>query len=317
MDGESKFEIERPRSAWQLTGATFALYRRFPWLFLILAAVVVIPYDFLSLLGRPDGPVHGPLRVVVGLVLFIADSSLVVPLISALHVRAIADVRRDRRPTVGSVARRGLKTLPVLCVAAAVSSLGIMAGLLALIVPGVILYLRWSVVAQAATLGAESWRDALEWSKKLTRGNYFHIVALFLLTALITSVPTLLLDHAFGIRTTTVASFSVLTAVAVATSSFTALAFGLLYFDLAARYREGPRPVTTPQSSVEIGDPLTPGAYTDQDRPRGWYIDPSNPRGMRYWAAGHKPVWSQRTTKTPRQTLVEWEELNDRREEEG
>jgi hypothetical protein len=36
---------------------------------------------------------------------------------------------------------------------------------------------------------------------------------------------------------------------------------------------------------------------------------------MRYWAAGSKPVWSQRTAKTPGQTLAAWHELGERRED--
>jgi hypothetical protein len=317
MDRGTNLEIEYPRSAWQLVGTTFALYRLFPWLFLILAAVVVIPYDFLSLLGRPDGPLHGPLRGAVGFALAIADFSLVVPLISALHVHAVADVRRERRPAVRPVARRGLKTLPMVCVAATVGWLGVTAGLIALIVPGVLLYLRWSVVAQAATLGAKNWRDALHWSRVLTKGHYLHIAGLFLLTGLVIGVPTTLIDVAFGLRTTTAASFTVRTVVGVTTSSFTALAFGLLYFDLAARYREAPTMVTASPSSPGIGDPLTPFGYTDANRPRGWYIDPEKPSRMRYWGADDKPVWSQNTAKTPGQTLVEWENLTARERVSG
>ena len=37
MDGQPILEIERPRSAFELIGATFSLYRRYSWLFLILA----------------------------------------------------------------------------------------------------------------------------------------------------------------------------------------------------------------------------------------------------------------------------------------
>lgn len=80
MDGQAINEIERPRSAWRLIGATLVLYRRFPWLFLILAAVVVVPYDAILLVGRPGGPLHGPVRGIVELVLFAADFFLVLPL---------------------------------------------------------------------------------------------------------------------------------------------------------------------------------------------------------------------------------------------
>jgi hypothetical protein len=315
MDDGAILEVERPRSAVQLIGATFSLYRRFPWLFFVLAAVVVVPYDAISLLGGREGPLQGPARAVFDLVLFVADFSVVLPLISALHVHAIDDVRRGRRPEVGSVARRGLTTLPVVSAAAAISWLGIMAGFLALIIPGVLLFLRWSVVAQAAALGSETWGDALQRSRSLTGGLYPHVFALFLLVVLITSVPDVVLTLAFGLHRT-VALLLVRTAVAVATSSFTALAIGFLYFDLSARLSvEGPRPpVEGPSAGVSLsgrvveptGHPLDPASWRDEDRPRGWYIDPGSPHRMRYWAADGKSGWSTRSAKTPKETQKDW-----------
>jgi hypothetical protein len=315
MGGGSIDEVERPRSAWQLIGATFALYRRFPWLFLVLAAVVVIPYNVLDLLGGPDGPLHGAALAIVGFALFIGDFALVLPLISALHVHAIDDVRQGREPVLGSVARRGLRTLPVWSPAALISWLGIFAGFVALIVPGVLLLLRWSVVAQAATLDSARWRDALDRSRLLTSNQYGHVLALSLMLLVIDEVPSIPVDFAFGLGKTTVVSFLLRTAISVVTSSFSALAIGLLYFDLTARFREEGREFTGSRRGPELGDPLTPFAYTDENRPHGWYVDPEQPRRMRYWAAGDKPVWSQRSTKTPGQTLVEWHNFTARHEQ--
>jgi hypothetical protein len=327
VENHAIIEIERPRSAWQLLGATFTLFRRFPWLFLVLAAVVVIPFDVVELLAGPHGPLHGPVRAVLGVIVFIADFSLVLPLISALHVHAIDDVRQGRIPEVSSVARRGLATLPVVFAAAGLSWLGIMAGLVALIVPGVLLFLRWSVVAQAAALRGKGWREALAWSRSLTGGDlYPHVFAVYLLVVLVTGIPGLLVNIAVGFHPT-VASFLVDCAIGIPVSSFTALAIGLLYFDLSARHQaEGSRPLVQPGPSTGTtlagnlggpGDPLTPDGYTDEDRPRGWYIDPSSPKRMRYWGAGDIAEWSKRTAKTPGQTLVEWEKLSDAREAEG
>jgi hypothetical protein len=313
-------EIDRPRSAWELLRATFTLFLRFPWLFLMLAAIVVIPFDAIEVLAGPFGPRHGPVRAVLELLLFIADFTLVLPLISALHVHAVDDVRQGRKPEIGSVARRGAATLPVVSIAAAVSWLGIMAGLLALVVPGVLLFLRWSVVAQAATLRGKSWRDALSWSRSLTRdGHYPHIFAVFLLVVLVTSIPGFLVSLAVGFHAT-VASFLVDSAIGIPASSFSALAIGLLYFDLSARHKaERTRSLAEPGPSAAVtlagdstgpGDPLTPYGYADEDRPPGWYIDPDNPGRMRYWGAGGLAEWSKRTAKTPKETFNEWTNLD-------
>jgi hypothetical protein len=325
VDGGRTIEIDRPRSAPELIGATFALYRRYPWLFLVLAAVVVVPYQVIDLLDTAR-VFHGAARILVGLALTVADVALVVPLISALHVHAIDDVREGREPSLRPVARRGIATLPVLVPAAGIAWLGATAGLLLLIVPGVVLFLRWSVVAQAAALGSKNWESALRHSRMLTGGNYAHVFWLFVIVFAITAIPDVAVDIIFGLHRTTVPSFLVRTAIAVPLSSFTALAAGLLYFDLLARLRvvladqrsiaAEPRsglpdapgePTAARPAPPASGDPLNPTSWSDEDRPAGWYIDPERPKRMRYWPADGARTWSGGTTKTPQGLRRRWE----------
>jgi hypothetical protein len=321
--GRADIEIERARSAWQLIGATFALYRRYPWLFLALAAVVVVPYDAINLLIEVVKVLHGAIRTLISLALFVADFALVLPLISALHVHAVADVREGRAPEIGPVARRGVATIPVLSRAAGLAYVGVVLGLVALIVPGVILALRWAVVAQVATLEPGDWRHALEGSKRLTSGHYRHIFALFLIVSVLAFLPGVALNLIFGWHVT-VAKWLISAAIGVPISSFTALTVGLLYYDLSARVGSGAPgisgaaiPSAPGAAAIGVpddrpGDPLTPEAYTDEDRPRGWYIDPKFPNLMYYWAADGKPGWSEQSTRTPRRTLAEWHEQRKR-----
>lgn len=307
IDGQAKFEIERARSAWHLIGATFALYRRYPWLFVVLAAVVVVPFDVIELLIEVVKVLHGAIRTIFSFALFVADFALVLPLISALHVHAVADVKEGREPQIGPVARRGVATLPVLSRAAGFAYIGTFLGLIALVVPGVILALEWAVVAQVATLGAKSRRDSLAESKLLTNGWHWHIFWLFLILFVLSSLPTIVLLAIFG-RHEFLTRWVIAAVIGIPISSFTALAVGLLYYDLLARRAAEPiqvaaRATSDPESAP--GDPLTPLAYTDASRPPGWYIDPENPGRMRYWLDG----WSTRTARTPNRTFNEWEKL--------
>lgn len=97
--------------------------------------------------------------------------------------------------------------------------------------------------------------------------------------------------------------------------SFTALATALLYFDLTARSKVEAKATTAvedanPDRNVPpTGHPLDPDSWSDEDRPPGWYVDPSAPRVMRYWAADGTQSWSKRTTKTPGPIRHEWENL--------
>lgn len=127
MDGQPLLEIERPRSATELIRATFSLYQAFPWLFLALAAVVVLPYQVLDAIPALE-LVHGATRGWLSFVVGIGEIALVVPLVSALHVFAVDDVRQGQRPEMGSVARRALATLSVVSPAVLLSWLGITAG---------------------------------------------------------------------------------------------------------------------------------------------------------------------------------------------
>ena len=301
MERQAYTEIERPRSALRLIGATFALYRDFPWLFLILAAIVVIPYRGLdAILTFALADVWG--NALSFIVLSVADYALVVPLVSALHVFAVDDVREGRRPHIGSVARRAIVAVSIVSPAVFITWLGIFGGLFLLIVPGVVLWVRWAVVAQTASLRAKDWKDAVTQSERLIEGRHRHVFALLLLTLLITSAPDYALDLAFGSSPDGLGQFVAHSALDVVTTSFTALATAFLYYDLEARMRtEGPgnaAPMPVIHSSAPTGYGGT--------RPAGWYIAPDSPSRMRYWAADGSGLWSTRTTKTPKKTLAEW-----------
>lgn len=184
-------------------------------------------------------------------------------MISALHVHAVAESRAGRVPRFAPMARQGLRVLPVVAAASIVSGLGILVGFVLLIVPGVILLFRWSVVAQAAAIEHEGWLPALRRSALLTDGNYCHIFSLLVFVGLIAFVPTYLIGLGFGHDSTDIASFLVGLIVRVLTYSFGALAVALLYFDLRVRSEA----VVMPPLVVDTGDsPGWSGAATRTPR---------------------------------------------------
>jgi hypothetical protein len=294
------------------------LYRRYPLLFLVLAAGVIVPYEVIVLAVTGAGPfAHGSLSFGASSLLTLIELALIGPLVSALHVHAVSEVSEGREPRLASVARRGLQVLPVVAAAAIIAWLGILLGFLAFVVPGIILSLRWYVVAQAAAIEHEGWLPALRRSRQLTASHYRHLIVFAIYVTLITSVPTLLVGFAFGHETTTVASFLVGVALQVVTWSLSALAAALMYFDLRARWastaaQPGPAPAAPAGGDPQqIGQSWDPRRYSDQDRPKGWYIDPGSPDRMRYWRTGNPPGW-EGTTGTPEKVRREWqEELTD------
>jgi hypothetical protein len=321
-------EIERERSAPELVSTTFSVYQRFPVLFLILAAGVVVPYELIVLAVTGAGPLS--LREVSGttsLTLSVIDVFVIGPLISALHVHAVKEIRDGGRPKLASVASKAVTALPVVIAAVIISTLGIFFGFIAFLVPGILLALRWAVVAQSAALEHGGWTDALRRSADLTRKNYWHIIGVLLLVGILGALLGFVVAAAFHHPSTTVASFVAGTALQTVVRSFTALATALLYFDLTARSRAKVESAAAEEAEPEpewdvppVGHPLDPNSWSDEDRPPGWYVDPNSPWVMRYWAADGTPTWSKRSTKTPGDILAKWKKdpaAARRREEES
>jgi hypothetical protein len=248
MEPPYAIDLNRARSIGDILGGALGLYRRHPWLFAILALGVIAPYDLAVLAVTGSGPLEtGSNQNAEGyLLLLLLNLSLVGPLISALHVHAVIRIGEGSRPRVGEVALRGLQVLPVVVAAEVMATLGIALGYLALILPGILLSLRWSVVAQVAAIEDEGWLPALRRSRGLTSGHYWRIFGLLFLTGLLTAVLTR------GAAAIPLGSSSAPGAVALGivvhtlTASFAALTLALLYFDLLARIAK-PAAHSTPE----------------------------------------------------------------------
>lgn len=223
------------RSTPRLMVDTFDLYRRYPLLFLALAAAVIVPYQLVALAVLGDRGWDTSDWNLSTEVLFWFDILVVSPLVSALHIHAVSEVRRGEEPRLLPIALRGLAALPVVCAAAIMSWLGFFGGLLLLIVPGLILWIRWYVAIQAAAIEREGWMAALRRSWALTEKAWGHVIVFFVCIVLVTWAPTALLGLGFDGESVTIASFVAEAALQVLLVSFTALATALLYYDLRSR----------------------------------------------------------------------------------
>jgi hypothetical protein len=229
-------DLGAPRTVRQILAATGGLYRWYPVLFATLAVAVIAPYDLATLAITGHGPLrHGGESLGTYWLLWLLTMFLITPLISALHVHAVVAMGEGRRPRLATVGTRGLQVLPVVVAADVMSSIGIALGYVALVVPGILLGLRWAVVAQAAALEDGSWLDALRSSRRLTATHYGHVFSLMLVTGIIAVALRL------GVRSLPLGNSSDAGSVVVGialdtvTASFIALTSALLYFDLRAR----------------------------------------------------------------------------------
>jgi len=222
----------------QIVTAALSLFASHPLLFIVLALAVVAPYELIALAVTGSPPLGSTsTSASTVLTLGLVDVALVEPLISALDVHAVVMIGDGEQPTLPSVVSRGVRVLPVVAAAQIVAALGIAIGAFAFVIPGIILLIRWAVVAQVAAIERTDWLGALRRSGELVRGEYLHVFGLVLVTAAFNFAVTL---GAQGIVGTKARASDVVLGIAAATvtRSFSALATAVLFFDLLARQRE-------------------------------------------------------------------------------
>jgi hypothetical protein len=83
--------------------------------------------------------------------------------------------------------RRTASRLPDLVISAVVTTVGILLGTLALVVPGLLLMARWALIVPLIVLEAMPWRAALARSNELVRGRTWSVVGIFVVLTLIAS----------------------------------------------------------------------------------------------------------------------------------
>ena len=239
-----RIDILRPRSVGEILAAALSLYRAYPLLFLILALAVTAPYELIVLAALGSAPIGGHNgNASTALILVLVDIALVGPLIAALYAHAVVLIAQGERPTVATVVSRVARVLPVVAAAQIAAGIGIGIGLLAFVIPGVLLLVRWAVVAQAAALEHPDWIGALRRSGELARGNYLHVFGVVVVT---TAVNLGLSEAAGAVATSQTSAPDVILGIAAGTiiRSFTALTASLLYFDLLARQTRPTWPAT-------------------------------------------------------------------------
>lgn len=237
-DHSTSLDLARPRTVAEILATALRLYVRYPLLFILLALVVVAPYELIVLAVAHVAPLGQQTRSAsTALLLTLIEFALIGPFVSALQVQAVLRIGEGRRPSLSDVLAQSLRVLPVVVAAEIVAGIGIGIGLILFIVPGVILALRWAVVAQAAAIEQTDWPTALRRSAALTSRNYLRIFALLFIVSL---VILAIGDGVGEVTGTSTAAPNVVLGIAVLTliRSFQTLTLAVLYFDLRARETE-------------------------------------------------------------------------------
>ncbi|HEY0314449.1 MAG TPA: hypothetical protein VGC56_18395 [Allosphingosinicella sp.] len=211
----------------------------------VLSAIpmAVISYEWVRLRDHDYGPfgagVGISVAIVTGLLLFVAASAAQGGL-----VRLAVAHEEGRRAGVGECFEIGLSRALPLVVTALLSGLGVGVAMLAFLVPGLILYLSWSVATPVVVLERQSPTEALARSQELTRGARWRVFGL----QLILWVPAwllqaggsrLLLHAAADSLLLSLGGYAVQVVYATLTTTLFTLVRTELYFELR-NWKEGP-----------------------------------------------------------------------------
>jgi hypothetical protein len=212
-----------------------SVYRRNARLYIAIAACVVVTYDILIFVITGHRP-FGKAPVDFGWKSFAGGTALlmIIPVVAALDAYLVA--RWDDQPEVNGfrVAMSSLRTLPAIVITQAVAYIGIGVAGLFFVIPGIVLWLRWFVVAPIVAVERRGVGGALRRSAQLTSRRYWRVLSLLLILWGLILAGTLC-THVIVTGTTT-SVYIVLLEIVVQTilASYIAVTMAVFYFELSA-----------------------------------------------------------------------------------
>ena len=149
------------------------------WRTLVIVALLLAPIELVVLLLEPDFDSFGRWAAWVALVAVVGLVSFPWVIGALVHDAA------NGNATPVDAYRRTAGQLPDLIVSSVVTTVGIVLGTLALVIPGLILLSRWALVVPLIVLDRASWREALRRSNELVRGRTSSVLGVFVILTLI------------------------------------------------------------------------------------------------------------------------------------
>ena len=186
--------VLRPMNTGELLDRTFFLYRKH---FIVFVAIVAIPSLIplmfrLTVLGVQSSNTLG-----VTLILTLLSAVIYLLTISAAQaatIVAVSEVHLGRPARIGAAFLRAKECLVEIVLIAILMGIGIVLGAIALIIPGILVALAWSLAIPVAVIEHQGPLDATARSWELTRGNRFRIFVVLFLVTMLSYIVTIVLQ---------------------------------------------------------------------------------------------------------------------------
>jgi hypothetical protein len=235
-------QLQRPRDVTALFGDALRVFFSHAPVFIALSAAIVVPVHLIvegigqeKLTAAYD---ESP-ELAAAIVPTVVGLLVVAPLITAICIQALRSLATGGRPGASQAFVSGFEAFTPLFFAVLLAAVGIALGLLAFIVPGVYLGVRWFFVPQSVVIDGARGPAALTRSGELVQGFWWRTFALVILANLAVAIPAFVLTVPFtAIAESTDREVWTLVGTICAecvTTPFVALFSTLLYYDLRAR----------------------------------------------------------------------------------
>lgn len=238
----SPLELARRRDVSTLFRDALATYWAHLWTFMALAAAIVVPVEIVVQgIGQEQltAAYDAELTVAETVISAVVTYLVITPLIAAICIYALLQASDGGKPAARQALVSGFEAFTPLFFAVALAAIGIAIGLLALVVPGLYVFVRWFFVPQAIVLAGDRGPAALQRSAAATQGFWWRTFGLVVLAQIATLLPTLLLLAPFTAiaENTDRAVWALVGTIAteIVTAPFIAIFATLLWFDLEAR----------------------------------------------------------------------------------
>jgi hypothetical protein len=235
-------DLERPRDISALFGDSLAVLFRHAPVFIALSAAVAVPvhlavegFGLEAFSAGYDESIEPAEAAIPTVVSFLVVS----PLITAICIHALRSVAAGGRPGARESLVSGFEAFAPLFFAVLLAAVGIAIGLLALVLPGVYLAVRWFFVPQAVVIEGARGPAALTRSGEVVQGLWWRTFVLVIVANLTATIASLLFTAPFAAiaASTDRALWSMVGTICAETitTPFVALFATLLWYDLRAR----------------------------------------------------------------------------------
>jgi hypothetical protein len=142
-------------------------------------------------------------------------------------IEAVEQERTQRSASIAGVFRAATKRVGALVGVSLLTGIGVGVGLFLVVVPGVILFTRWSLAVPAVMLEGRSPLDAMRRSRELVRGHSWPVFAVFVTVTVAAGIVSLALEL---LLVQVLGLWAALTVASALTTPFAAHALNVVYY---------------------------------------------------------------------------------------